>query len=102
MNNKTRNGLIVVGVVAVLGYLAYSKFIKNPSISIGAVSGQKSRDIVKNYVFATYGYDKDREEFTKTMTQDFADAWANAIMNGQSTFIHNGNTIVTATGRVKR
>jgi Tfp pilus assembly protein PilE len=102
MNNKTRNGLIVVGIVAVLGYLAYGKFVKKSTTSDVSVGGQKSRDIIKNYLFSTYGYDKDREEFTKTMTQDYADAWANAIMNGQSTFLHNGNTIVTATGRVKK
>ena len=99
--NKNLKGVIAVGLIAVIGFFVYKKLSKGTKTGSG-VGGQKSRDVVKNYLFSTYGYSKEREDFARTMTQDYADAWANAIMNGKTTFIHNGNTIVTATGRVQQ
>jgi hypothetical protein len=95
--NKNINGIIAVAVIGLLGYLAFKK--------LGGKSGlgkQKNREVVKNYLISTYGYSKEREDFAKSADQDYIDAWAEAIMNGKDTFQHNGNTIVTSTGRVKR
>jgi hypothetical protein len=95
--NKNINGLIAVAVIGLLGYLAFKKLG-----SKGGLGQQKNREVVKNYLISTYGYSKEREDFSKTADQDFIDLWAEAIMSGKDTFQHNNNTIVTATGRVKK
>jgi hypothetical protein len=94
MEVKTRNGLIAVGIMGVIGYIAYKKIAPKTSID--------SRKVVLKYVDATFGQQQSHADFSKSMTQSYADAWANAIMNGEETFMEGGINHWTCGGSSKK
>jgi hypothetical protein len=93
MNNKTRNGLIVVGVVAILGFITYKFAFPKSTI------GLSSREIVRRHLIANYGVDGNN--FSQTAEQGYIDAWAKAIKEGMPTFIYNDKTYNTIGGKAK-
>jgi hypothetical protein len=88
MEKSTRNGLIAVGIMAVLGYFAYKKFIL-----------PNSKLVVLNYLDASFG--GDHSAFANGMKQSYADAWAQALMKGQDTFTDSGLVYWTCGGKAK-
>jgi hypothetical protein len=93
MNNKTRNGLIVVGVVAILGFITY-KFAFPKSIV-----GLSTREIVRRHRIAKFG--EDSKNFSQTAEQGYIDAWAKAIIEGSAEFTYNNKTYFTYGGSAK-
>lgn len=87
MENKTKNGIIVVSIVLIGAYFAYKKFIK-----------PDSKKVVVNYLYATFGRDIDYESFVNKADKNYIDAWAKSIMDGKSTFVVDGKTYNTSGG----
>jgi hypothetical protein len=87
--NKNVRGIIVVVVMAGLGYLAYKKFGK-----------PDSRKVVIKYMDATFG--GDHSAFVNSADKGYIDNWAKAIMDGQQTFDFNGKTFVTRGGKTQK
>jgi len=93
MDSKTKNGLISVGLVAITGYLAYRFFIK-----------PNSKKVVLSYLNATYcGMNEEHSTFVNNASKSYLDAWSEAIMNGECTFVDKATnkTYVTLGGKVK-
>ena len=82
MNKKTLNGILVVGGVAALVYLAYTKLYKKPT----AMTRAEANDIVIKYEHTNYSNDTKYDDFVKKATDDYIIAWAKAIKDGNSTF----------------
>jgi uncharacterized Zn-binding protein involved in type VI secretion len=87
--NKNLNGIIVVAVIGLLGFLAYKKFGK-----------PNSRKVVINYLDATFG--GDHSAFVNSADKGYIDNWSDAIMNGSTTFTFNGTTFVTRGGKTQK
>ena len=87
MNNSTRNGIIAVAIVLVGGYIAYKKFLK-----------PDSREVLINYLDATYGKDAEHRTFIMSADKGYVDAWSDALMKGKETFTFNNKTYKTAGG----
>lgn len=86
--SKDMKGIIVVLVVAGIGYIAYKKFLK-----------PDSRKVVIKYLDASFG--GSHSEGVKSMEKGYVDSWSKAIMSGSTTFNYNGKTYVTMGGKIK-
>jgi hypothetical protein len=91
MNNKTRNGLIAVGLVAIVGFIVYKYAFPKSTF------GLSSREIVKRHMIANFGEDK----ISQTADQSFIDAWAKSIKDGFPTFTYNNKVYNTIGGKAK-
>jgi len=87
MNKSTKNGIVVVAIVLVGGYFAYKKFVK-----------PNSRKVLINYLDATFGKDAEHTTFINSADKGYVDAWAKALMKGESTFTYNNKTYNTGGG----
>lgn len=90
MNSNTK-GIITVLAIGIIGFLAYKKFAK-----------PDSRKVIKNYLYSIYGYDKMREDFVDSADKDYIEAWTDAVMKGENSFVLKGTTYETKTGKVKK
>lgn len=89
--NKNVKGAIVVGIVGILGFIAYKKLGKKDSVKI-----------VAKYLDTTYG--GDHYLSVKKMYQDnngYVDNWAKAIQDGSATFQFNDKLFWTQGGKLK-
>ena len=86
MNEKTKNGLIVVGVILVGLFLTYKFIIPNSS------------KVVLNYLNATFGNKKEHEDFVKSAEKGYLNAWSKAIMEGRNTFTYKDKEYNTSGG----
>ena len=87
MSKSVRNGIIVVAIVAVAGYIAIKKFLL-----------PDSREVIIKYLDATFGYDPEHTTDVNSWDKGYVDAWSKALMNGQSTFSYNGKNYNTNGG----
>jgi len=87
MNKSNKNGIVVVAIVLVGGYFAYKKFVK-----------PDSRKVLINYLDATFGSDAEHTTFINNAEKEYVDAWAKALMKGESTFTYNNKTYNTGGG----
>jgi len=92
--NKNIKGLLVVGAVAVAGYIVYKKFYD----PVTFVAKQKAKDF-PNKPYSTHlddvkSFFKDNPMYVKN--------WAKAIKAGQPTFMFGGNTFNTVGGTLAK
>jgi hypothetical protein len=90
MNNNVK-GIITVGIVIGLGFLAYKKFVK-----------PDNRKVVIKYSDGIYGKSPSRNAFIYSADKGYVDAWANAIKKNSQTFKFNDKIYLTQGGTVKR
>lgn len=93
MNKNTRNGLIVVAVVAVIGFVTYKLAFPKSTV------GLSSREIVRRHLIANFG--EKNNNLSQVAEQGYIDAWAKSIKDGLSTFIYNNKTYFTIGGKEK-
>jgi hypothetical protein len=96
MEAKTRNGLIVAGVVGIGVYFAYNSYKKQ---TLGGLTSKQN--IVLKYLESTFGADTKHTDFVKSADKTYIGAWASAIKNGSSVFTYNGSVYNTAGGTKK-
>ena len=97
MEAKTRNGLIVAGVVGIGVYFAYKSYRKR---TLGGLTS--SQNIVLKYLESIYaGETQGHTDFVKSADKTYIGAWATAIKNGNSVFTYNGNVYNTVGGTKK-
>jgi hypothetical protein len=93
MNNNVK-GILVVGGLAVIGYIVYKK-LHNP---VTFVAKQKAKDFpnkpYSEHLYDVKSYFKDNPMYVKN--------WAKAIKEGQSTFMFGGNTYNTKGGSLTK
>lgn len=88
--NRNVKGAIVVGIVAVAGYIVYKKFFD----PITVVAKRKHADFPEKsysaHLFDVKSFYKDNPDYVKN--------WAKSIRQGLSTFYFNGVTYNTTGG----
>jgi hypothetical protein len=90
MNNNVK-GIITVGIVIGLGFLAYKKFVK-----------PDNRKVVLKYLEGVYGKNENRKANINSADKGYIDSWANAIKKNSETFKFNDKIYLTKGGTVKR
>lgn len=88
MTTQTRNGLIVVAAVAVIGFFAYKKFMSG---SVFYARRIKSLGFFSGNVFDLATFD-----------EKFLRAWFKSARKNEPTFSYEGKTYNTQGGKVKQ
>jgi hypothetical protein len=89
--NKNTKGLIAVGVVVLLGFIAYKKF-----------ANTDSKKVVINYLDKTFGYNRKHADFINSADKGYVDNWSIAILNDKETFEFSRKIYYTKGGTAKQ
>jgi hypothetical protein len=88
--NKNVKGAIVIGSLALTGYLVYVLFF----------SYKRDKALVVKNLNAEFGYKVERESFINEMPKAYVKSWAKAIREGNEFFFWDGKKYNTSGGKV--